>query len=58
MLSATPINNRMNDLKNQIGFITEGKTDALAKYGVDDIDTTLRLAQQAFNQWMESSNLK
>lgn len=53
MLSATPINNRMNDLKNQIGFITEGKTDALAKYGVDDIDTTLRLAQQAFNQWME-----
>lgn len=53
MLSATPINNRMNDLKNQIGFITEGKTDALAKYDVDDIDTTLRLAQQAFNQWME-----
>ncbi|MEL1213378.1 hypothetical protein AADX92_12445, partial [Staphylococcus epidermidis] len=53
MLSATPINNQMNDLKNQIGFITEGKTDALAKYGVDDIDTTLRLAQQAFNQWME-----
>ncbi|MGL5550318.1 MAG: helicase-related protein [Culicoidibacterales bacterium] len=53
MLSATPINNRMNDLKNQIGFITEGKTDALAKHSVDDIDTTLRLAQQAFNQWME-----
>lgn len=53
MLSATPINNRMNDLKNQIGFITESKTDALAKYGVDDIDTTLRLAQQSFNQWME-----
>lgn len=53
MLSATPINNRMNDLKNQIGFITEGKTDALAKHGVEDIDTTLRLAQQAFNQWME-----
>jgi len=53
MLSATPINNRMNDLKNQIGFITEGKTNALVKYGVDDIDTTLRLAQQAFNQWME-----
>lgn len=53
MLSATPINNRMNDLKNQIGFITEDKTDVLAKYGVEDIDTTLRLAQQAFNQWVE-----
>lgn len=53
MLSATPINNRMNDLKNQIGFITEGKSDVLDKYGIEDIDTTLRLAQQAFNQWME-----
>ncbi|MFD1485268.1 helicase-related protein [Lacticaseibacillus baoqingensis] len=51
MLSATPINNRMNDLKNQIGFITEGKTDALSEYGIDDIDNTLRLAQRAFNQW-------
>ncbi|AQW20957.1 helicase [Lentilactobacillus curieae] len=53
MLSATPINNQMNDLKNQIGFITEGKTDALAEYGIEDIDTTLRSAQRAFNQWME-----
>lgn len=53
MLSATPINNRMNDLKNQINFITEGKADALVNYGIDDIDTTLRLAQQAFNQWMD-----
>jgi hypothetical protein len=24
MLSATPVNNRMNDIKNQIAFITEG----------------------------------
>lgn len=53
MLSATPINNRMNDLKNQIGFITEGDTTALAKFGIDDIDTELRLAQTAFNRWME-----
>jgi len=53
MLSATPINNRMNDLKNQIGFITEGKTDALSEYGIDDIDNTLRLAQRAFNQWQD-----
>ena len=27
MLSATPVNNRMNDIKNQIAFITEGKND-------------------------------
>ena len=55
MLSATPINNRMSDLKNQIGFVTEEKTDALAKYGIEDIDLTLRLAQRSFNQWMELS---
>lgn len=53
MLSATPINNRMSDLKNQIGFITESKADALSKYGIENIDNTLRLAQRAFNQWME-----
>ncbi|MGL5898957.1 MAG: helicase-related protein [Lactobacillaceae bacterium] len=53
MLSATPINNRMNDLKNQVGFITEGNTKALTEYGIDDIDNTLRLAQRSFNQWME-----
>lgn len=53
MLSATPINNRMADLKNQIGFMTEGDTEALSKYGIDDIDTELRLAQTAFNQWMD-----
>lgn len=53
MLSATPINNRMADLKNQIGFMTEGDTRALSQYGIDDIETELRLAQKAFNQWME-----
>ena len=29
MLSATPVNNRMNDLKNQIAFATEGNDSAL-----------------------------
>ena len=24
LLSATPVNNKMNDIKNQIAFITEG----------------------------------
>lgn len=52
MLSATPINNRMADLKNQIGFMTEGDTTALSQYGIDDIDIELRRAQEAFNKWM------
>lgn len=28
MLSATPVNNRMNDIKNQIAFMTEGRDSA------------------------------
>lgn len=51
MLSATPVNNRMNDLKNQIAFITEGQDDALADVGVESIEDSLRLAQQAYNDW-------
>ena len=38
MLSATPVNNRMNDIKNQIAFITEGKNDALKSTGIPNID--------------------
>ena len=51
MLSATPVNNRMNDLKNQIAFITEGKDDAFIDVGIKNIESTLRLAQKQFNQW-------
>ncbi|PHS00151.1 MAG: helicase [Blastopirellula sp.] len=51
MLSATPVNNRMNDLKNQVAFITEGRDDAFQDVGIKNIDSTLRLAQKQFNQW-------
>lgn len=51
MLSATPVNNRMTDLKNQIAFATEGNEFALADYGIKNIDQTLRKAQLAFNRW-------
>ncbi|OJG79771.1 hypothetical protein RV10_GL000559 [Enterococcus pallens] len=51
MLSATPVNNRMNDIKNQIAFITEDNSLALQKFGIDDIDQELRKAQNSFNRW-------
>jgi len=53
MLSATPVNNRMNDLKNQVAFITEGRDDAFKDVGIKNIDSTLRLAQKQFNQWVK-----
>ena len=52
MLSATPVNNALNDLKNQIMFITEGSDVAFEKSaGISSISNTLRNAQTAFNNW-------
>jgi len=53
MLSATPVNNKMNDIKNQIAFITEGKNDAFKSVGLDNIEIILRKAQTVFNRWSE-----
>ncbi|MEG0900325.1 MAG: helicase-related protein [Oscillospiraceae bacterium] len=53
MLSATPVNNRFNDLKNQLELAYEGKSSQINKLlntqkGIDDI---FRVAQAAFNKW-------
>ena len=53
MLSATPVNNRLADLRNQIAFATEGNDAALADHGVPSIDATVRRAQTQFNRWMD-----
>lgn len=53
MLSATPVNNRMADLRNQIAFATEGDDTALIEHGVMSIDNTTRVAQKQFNRWLE-----
>ncbi len=52
MLSATPVNNRLADLKKQIAFVTEGKDTALFEHGIDSIETTVRKAQLQFNRWL------
>ena len=53
MLSATPVNNRFNDLRNQLAIAYEGDVE-----NIDDkldtssgIDQIFRKAQQAFNLW-------
>ncbi|MBP3955045.1 DEAD/DEAH box helicase family protein [Gemmata sp. G18] len=53
MLSATPVNNRLADLKNQITFATEGNDAALAEQGVGSVEATVRLAQAQFNKWLK-----
>ena len=52
MLSATPVNNRLTDLRNQIAFATEGNDTALADHGIDSIQQTTRKAQIQFNRWL------
>jgi len=53
MLSATPVNNRFNDLKNQLALAYEGEPDNLkSKLKTKrNIDLIFRRAQTAFNAW-------
>ncbi|ELK21591.1 DEAD family helicase [Anoxybacillus flavithermus TNO-09.006] len=52
MLSATPVNNKLDDLKNQIAFITEGNDKALAETAnIKSINQTIRRAQSQFKKW-------
>lgn len=53
MLSATPVNNRFNDLKNQLQLAYEGESSEFNQLlptdkGIDDI---FRQAQAAYNLW-------
>jgi SNF2 family DNA or RNA helicase len=52
MLSATPVNNRLADLKNQIAFVTEGEDTALARNQIPSVEATTRKAQLQFNRWL------
>ena len=52
MLSATPVNNRLADLRNQIAFVTEGDDAALLEHGITSIEATTRKAQAQFNRWL------
>ena len=55
MLSATPVNNRLTDLKNQIELATEGNDNALVDHGIKNIRYTLSEAQKIFNSWSSLS---
>jgi hypothetical protein len=56
MLSATPVNNKMNDLKNQIAFITEGDDEAFLPFGIDSINQVMRDSQRRFTQWYRNGD--
>jgi SNF2 family DNA or RNA helicase len=57
MLSATPVNNRFTDLRNQLALAYEGKPAFInEKLNTSkSIDEIFRVAQRAFNDWSKLS---
>lgn len=53
MLSATPVNNRFNDLKNQLQLAYEGKAEKINDLldTSKNIDTIFREAQTVYSRW-------
>ncbi len=54
LISATPVNNDLKDLRNQIYFLTEGSENdgAFAEnLGIESVKDTLTAAQKVFSTW-------
>ena len=56
LLSATPVNNDLRDLRNQIYFVTEGRDTAFSSdLAINSIKDTLAIAQKTFMEWARRS---
>ena len=56
LLSATPVNNSLSDLRNQLYFLTEGEDGAFAEsLGITSLKNTLDAAQARFAEWAKQS---
>lgn len=52
LLSATPVNNDLKDLRNQLYFLTEGSDTTFAEtLGIGSLKETLTAAQKVFSLW-------
>lgn len=52
LLSATPVNNDLKDLRNQLYFLTEDRDDAFREgLGIPSLKVTLATAQRTFSEW-------
>ena len=51
LLSATPVNNSLVDLKNQISIITGDKDYAFEEEGIGSVDNLLRKTSTCINAW-------
>lgn len=58
MLSATPVNNSLVDLKNQISIITRDDDAAFEEDGISSVDNLLRKSSACINAWQKQPNHK
>ena len=59
MLSATPVNTSLTDLRNQLYFMTEKREDAfLETLGIRSLSAMLAVAQREFKQWEQQDGPK
>lgn len=59
LLSATPVNNDLKDLRNQIYFVTEGRDSEFAEsFGIRSLKDTLATAQRTFTEWAKRAGEK
>lgn len=57
LLSATPVNNDLKDLRNQLYLISEGKEDAfIHTLKIKNLKDTLTNAQRTFTKWAKMKN--
>ena len=56
MLSATPVNNSLVDLKNQISIITADRDHALEEKRIPSIANLLRKTQKEINDWLKTED--
>lgn len=57
LLSATPVNNDLRDLRNQIYFLTEGDDTAFEEtIGIGSLKDTLAAAQKTFTSWAKKQS--
>ncbi len=54
LISATPVNINLRDLRNQIYFVTEGKDDTFKQsIGIHSLKETIAVAQREFTHWAD-----
>jgi len=57
LLSATPVNNDLKDLRNQLYLLTEGRDDAFQEsIGMRSLQESLRTAQATFAKWAKKDD--